>query len=256
MDREEAFLRAGSPAAPRPRRPERPGRRLIYLLLSLAAAIGAWRLASGPMFALSRIDVRGNVRSRTEEVLAGLEPWRGKNVLAMDLRAVAERVERLPWIERVTISKRLPDGLAVTVVERRPAALWRVEQELWWVDASGRVVAPFDARREREGSVILTGAREALPRAVSLLEVLRAEAPEYAVALSEITVLADGGFGMMDSIFRRPVRVLSQDAAGKIRALLAARGLLERRGWEARAIDLRFADRIVLVGAFGAGNAL
>jgi hypothetical protein len=52
------------------------------------------------------------------------------------------------------------------------------------------------------------------------------------------------------------VRVLSQDAAGKIRALLAARGLLERRGWEARAIDLRFADRIVLVGAYGAGNAL
>jgi cell division protein FtsQ len=174
----------------------------------------------------------------------------------MDLRAVAERVERLPWIERVTISKRLPDGLAVTVVERRPAALWRVERELWWVDASGRVVAPFDARREREGAVIVTGARSALPRAVSLLEVLRAEAPEYAAALSEITVLADGGFGMMDSIFRRPVRVLSQDAGEKIRALLAARGLLERRGWEARAIDLRFADRIVLVGAFGAGNAL
>jgi cell division protein FtsQ len=226
------------------------------LLLSLAAAIGAWRLASGEMFALSRIDVRGNVRTRTEDVLQSIEPWRGRNVLAMDLRALAERVERLPWIDRVTISKRLPDGLAVSVVERQPAALWRVAQELWWVDAFGRVVAPFDARREREGAVILTGGREALPRAVALLEVLRAEAPEYAAALSEITVLADGGFGMMDSIFRRPVRVLSQDAGEKIRALLAARGLLERRGWEARAIDLRFADRIVLVGAYGAGNAL
>jgi hypothetical protein len=104
--------------------------------------------------------------------------------------------------------------------------------------------------------VIVSGHRAALPRTVALLQVLRAEAPEYAEALSEITVLEDGGFGMMDSIFRRPVRVLSQDAAGKIRALLAARGLIERRGWEARAIDLRFADRIVLVGAFGAGNAL
>jgi cell division protein FtsQ len=227
------------------------------MLLVLAAGIvGTWRLTSGALFALSRIDVRGNLRTRTEEVLAAVEPWRGRNVLALDLAAVAERLEGLPWVERVTLSKRLPDGLAITIGERKPAALWRVSQELWWVDGAGRVVAPFDSRREREGAVIVTGNRAALPQAVALLEVLRAEAPEYAVALSEITVLADGGFGMMDSIFRRPVRVLSQDAAGKIRALLAARGLLERRGWEARAIDLRFADRIVLVGAFGAGNAL
>src|SRR5262249_25645531 len=43
--------------------------------------------------------------------------------------------------------------------------------------------------------------------------------------------LPDGGFGMMDSIFRKPVRVLRRDASEKIAALLAARGLMERRGW-------------------------
>jgi hypothetical protein len=46
------------------------------------------------------------------------------------------------------------------------------------------------------------------------------------------------------------------DASRKIRALLEARGFVENRGWEARAIDLRFADRIILVGAYGAGNRL
>jgi hypothetical protein len=61
---------------------------------------------------------------------------------------------------------------------------------------------------------------------------------------------------MMDSIFRRPVRVLREDASEKIRALLAARRFIESRGWEARAIDLRFADRIILVGAYGAGSSL
>jgi hypothetical protein len=61
---------------------------------------------------------------------------------------------------------------------------------------------------------------------------------------------------MMDSIFRRPVRVLRRDAPEKIGALMKARGLLESRGWEAQAIDLRFADRIVLVGAYGAGHSL
>ena len=61
---------------------------------------------------------------------------------------------------------------------------------------------------------------------------------------------------MMDAIFRRPVRVLRSDAPEKIRALLDARGFIESRGWEARAIDLRFADRVILVGAYGAGNRL
>jgi hypothetical protein len=95
-----------------------------------------------------------------------------------------------------------------------------------------------------------------LPEAVGLLGELRAALPHYVAALSEIASLPDGGFGMMDAIFRRPVRVLRADASEKVRALLEARGFVESRGWEARAIDLRFSDRIILVGAYGAGNRL
>jgi hypothetical protein len=104
--------------------------------------------------------------------------------------------------------------------------------------------------------VIVTGDRRMLPEAVGLLADLRAARPDYVAALSEIASLPDGGFGMMDAIFRRPVRVLRTDAPEKIRALFEARGFVESRGWEARAIDLRFADRIILVGAYGAGNRL
>ena len=95
-----------------------------------------------------------------------------------------------------------------------------------------------------------------IPEAVGLLDDLRAARPEYFSALSEIASLPDGGFGMMDAIFRRPVRVLRVDAPEKVRALLEARSFIESRGWEARAIDLRFADRVILVGAYGAGNRL
>jgi len=102
----------------------------------------------------------------------------------------------------------------------------------------------------------VSGDAQALPNLVGLLEDLRARVPDYYAALSEIDALPDAGFGMMDSIFRRPVRVLRRDASEKISALLAAQGLVESRGWEARAIDLRFADQIVLVGAYGAGNSL
>ena len=225
-------------------------------MLLLGSGFGLFRFVSGPRFALRRFDVAGNTRARTEEILEIAARWTGRNVLALDLAPMARRIAGHPWIERVTISKRFPDGLAIRVTERRAVALYRDETGFWWVGEGGNLIAAYDPRRDRTEYVILSGERRLLPEAVGLLADLRAARPDYVAALSEIASLPDGGFGMMDAIFRKPVRVLRADAPSKIRALLEARGFVESRGWEARAIDLRFADRIILVGAYGAGNRL
>lgn len=255
MDNEPLFLRRGQ-AVPRKRRPGRWMRLLVLLAVAAGAAAGLARFMGGSLFALSRFEITGNRRARTEEILAALEPFRSKNLILLDLAPAAVALAREPWVDRVTLAKRFPDGLRVSIEERRPVALFRQATQLWWVDDGGTPVAPYDGRAERGDYVILSGDRRELPELVALLEDLRAKRPDYFSALSEISALPEGGFGMMDSIFRRPVRVLRRDAAEKIRALLSVRGLLESRGWEARAIDLRFADRIVLEGAYGAGNSL
>jgi cell division protein FtsQ len=225
-------------------------------LVLLAVFGGAARFLAGPLFSVRRFEIAGNERSRTEEILHALEPWRGRNLVMLDLGPVAERLAREPWVERVTLSKRFPDGLAIRILERRPIALLRDQGRLVWLDAKGRTIATYDARSEPGEYVLVSGDVRSLPEIVGLIEDLREKRPDYFSALSEIAVLPDGGFGMMDSIFRRPFRVLRRDAVEKIGALLQARELIDRRGWEARAIDLRFADRIVLEGAYGAGNSL
>jgi cell division septal protein FtsQ len=253
--KESPFLRRPS-GAPRRRR-RRPTLRFLLVAAILAGAgFGFFRFTSGPRFALRRFDVSGNTRARTEEILEVAAHWTGRNLLALDLAPMAGRIAGHPWIERVTISKRFPDGLAIRVTERRAVALYRDETGFWWVAEAGNLIASYDPRRDRTQYVILSGERRLLPEAVGLLADLRAARPDYVAALSEIASLPDGGFGMMDAIFRKPVRVLRADAPTKIRALLQARGFVESRGWEARAIDLRFADRIILVGAYGAGNRL
>jgi len=254
-DKEPPFLRRPQAV---PRKRKRPGalRFAIVGVLALGACVGLAEFLAGPRFALARFSVSGNTRARTEEILGALSPWNGRNLVALDLAPVAARLAEQPWIERVTLAKRFPDGLAVRVSERRAIALYRDGERFWWVGAGGRLIAPYDPRRDRTEYVILSGEPRALPEAVSLLEDLRAARPEYFSALSEIASLPDGGFGMMDGIFRRPVRVLRDDAPEKIRALLEARSFIESRGWGAAAIDLRFADRVVLVGAYGAGNSL
>jgi cell division protein FtsQ len=251
----QAFLRRGT-VVPRRRKAGKTVRFALVLLLFAGVAIGLTRFFGGSLFSLQRIQVSGNRRARTEEILRAAERWRSANVVTLDLNRIARAIGSLPWVERVTLSKRLPDGLAIRVTERRAVALFREGSRLWWLSAEGRPIALYDPRADSADYVLVTGERRDLAEAVELLEDLRAAPADYFSALSEISALPDGGFGIMDSIFRRPVRVLRRDAPAKIRALLDARSFIESRGWEARAIDLRFADRIVLVGAYGAGNSL
>ena len=254
MDNEPLFLRRGR-AVPR-KKPRRWVRPLAIGLLAAATAVATARFLNGPRFALHRFEISGNERSRTEDLLKALEPWSSRNLVMLDLAPLAERLAREPWVERVTLAKRFPDGLSIRVAERRPIALLRARNRLVWLDARGHEIAAYDPRADRGEYVLVSADSRALPELVGLLEDLRSRLPEYFSALSEIDALPDGGFGMMDSIFRRPVRVLRRDAPEKIGALLKVRELIVSRGWEARAIDLRFADRIVLEGAYGAGSSL
>jgi cell division protein FtsQ len=253
--RNKAFLRRGT-IVPRRRKAGRVIRLLLVSLFGASAAAGVSRFLAGSLFSLQRIQVSGNRHARTEEILRAVEPWRSANLIALDLSPIARAIGVHPWVERVTLSKRLPDGLSIRVTERMPIALFREGSCLWWLSGDGRPIALYDPRADSTEYVLVSGDRRALSDAVGLLQDLRSAPHEYFSAVSEISALPDGGFGIMDSIFRRPVRVLRRDAPAKIRALLEARGFIESRGWEARAIDLRFADRIVLVGAYGAGNSL
>jgi cell division septal protein FtsQ len=255
VDERVAFLRRGR-VVPRQKRLSRVARWAIAGVCALAAALGVVRFFAGPLFALDRFEVSGNQRARTADLLSALSAFRGTNLVTLGLGRVADALAENPWVDRVTLSKRFPDKLTVRVIERRPVALLAEEGRLFWLDAAGRPIAAYDPRADPAEYVVVRGQRDALPEIVGLLEELRTRRPDYVAALSEISLLSEGGFGMMDSIFRRPVRVLRRDAPEKIGALMKARGLLESRGWEAQAIDLRFADRIVLVGAYGAGHSL
>jgi hypothetical protein len=46
----------------------------------------------------------------------------GTALLFVDTGAVARRVEKLPWIAQAKVKRELPNGLTITVVERRPVA--------------------------------------------------------------------------------------------------------------------------------------
>jgi cell division septal protein FtsQ len=229
---------------------------LIWVVLLAAGAAALARFLFSPALALSRFEIAGSHRARTRELLAAVSPDRGRNLLTLNLARVAAALEKVAWVDRVTVSKEFPDALKISLVERVPIALRRAGGRLYWLDRTGVVVAPYDPREEAGDYPVITAPDEQLPAAAELLRRIQEEVPQFAAVLSEIWSLPSGGFGMMDTIFRVPIAVSPSDAPNKIRALLSLREEIGSKGLAPRAIDLRFHRRIVLSGVFGSGRTI
>jgi cell division protein FtsQ len=61
----------------------------------------------------------------------------GRNVFFVPLNDRRRQLEKIPWIEKATVMRVLPDQLRISVVERTPVALVRHGQQIGLVDANG-----------------------------------------------------------------------------------------------------------------------
>jgi len=103
----------------------------------------AWGVTRSRIFDLRSLKVSGNVHVSSAEVarVAGLGPT--TNVLWLSSGAVAGRLKSDPWIRDVRISRTLPSGVSITVVERTPVAILAGSHLL--VSSDGVVLGPADA---------------------------------------------------------------------------------------------------------------
>ena len=58
----------------------------------------------------------------------------------VDVDAIRGRLLEFGWIKDARVSRRLPDGLVIDIVERRPAALWQNDEQLSLIDREGVVL--------------------------------------------------------------------------------------------------------------------
>jgi len=101
------------------------------------------RVAHAEVLHVSRIEVRGNERLPTADVLALLDGLRGQHVLAIDLERWRRRVLTSAWVEHAAVRRVLPATVEVLVEERRPMAIARVRADLYLVDPLGRVIDEY-----------------------------------------------------------------------------------------------------------------
>ena len=67
----------------------------------------------------------GRQRTSAGEIYRILEPYYGQNILAVDIAAIQQRLQSLPWVREATVTRHFPDRLRTHLVEHRPIALWQ-----------------------------------------------------------------------------------------------------------------------------------
>lgn len=92
-------------------------------------------------FGIQEISVTGHRYTTDQDIYAALALDQAGSLLRYDVTAARERIESLAWIDTASVVRVLPNRLAVTVTERRPAAVWHHNGRTALVDATGRVLA-------------------------------------------------------------------------------------------------------------------
>lgn len=125
----------------RRRRRRRGGFSLLYKLLAFFAICAAIVAAMAIFFKVDSVEVSGNSRYSAEEIISGANLHIGDNLFLINKFSAAEQItQKLPYISRVRISRKLPNTLCIEVEEN--AALLVVEQDgaEWLLSTGGKIV--------------------------------------------------------------------------------------------------------------------
>jgi cell division protein FtsQ len=134
-------------------------RRLLVLLLGLgmvALATGGWLLLHSRLLSVRVVQVEGSTHTSRAEIVSVAGLTHDPPMIDVNPGVVAARLERLPWVTRATVSRRWPDGVVVTVVERRPAAVMATSPTPTRTGATGSGPTPAEpwALVDRTGRVL------------------------------------------------------------------------------------------------------
>jgi cell division protein FtsQ len=209
-------------------------------------------------FNLSKVDVYGNHRLSTEEVIETTKVEKGVNLLDIDLESITQRLRHHPWIREGAVSRRFPGQLVVEIEERIPRGIVASEK-LYYIDENAKIftrILPGDL----VGLPLFTGIRpdelrsapkevqESLLSGLKLTELLDRSGSEISIKdIREINISHDDGL----TLKMNSGQVIIFGNSGfetKIARYERLKRFLKNRGqWRnARIINLDFEDRAIV----------
>jgi cell division protein FtsQ len=108
--------------------------------LTTAAYLQYSELAARAGFQVQRVEVTGMERVDQLKVYDLVLAEKDRAMPLVDIDKVRADLLQYGWIKDARVSRRLPDTLAVEIVERTPAAVWRHDGKFSLIDAQGAIL--------------------------------------------------------------------------------------------------------------------
>jgi cell division septal protein FtsQ len=218
-------------------------------VVAVPVAAAAWVLTS-PHFHLRTLEISGTDRVPRQWIGERVAPLRGRHLLRLSLAELESELADHPWIAGVAMRKRLPDTLAVRVVERRPAALLRRADGLYYIDAAGRLIDRYEPESGPADLLLVSippeGERWLAPALAAAAEFVRLE-PEWGRELSEVELAGESDLRFYTAALPFALVLGIGGIEPGLRRLRRYLPEVRQRLLPAAAIDLRFSGRIVAV---------
>lgn len=129
---------------------------------ALAVLVLTWAVVRPEQMVVEQVVFEGNGHATDAQLRHLADVRNGVLLWQVDLGAVANGVQRHPWVAAAEVERSFPHSLVVRVTEREPVALLAFGDALFYVDASG---APFlEADSSALDFPIVTGVGPALEK--------------------------------------------------------------------------------------------
>lgn len=170
---------------------------LIYATAVLAAlaALALW-LSRSPMFRIHDVRIQGELeRVNAQTLRSHVEPRLRDSFFGVDLGAVRDAFETVPWVRRASVRRVWPDRLVVTLEEHQAAALWQDdEREDRLVNRQGEVFTANVGDVEDESLPTFGGPEGSAPAMLSLYRRLQPLLAAHEMQLEQLQLSPRGSW--------------------------------------------------------------
>jgi len=135
-------------------------RSLMRALVAGGVLLAVWIAFFSPLLAVREIALSGAKRTTAEDIARVVDLDSSNNLLLLRADEVEAAVKKLPWVKSVSVDRKLPGTVKLTVTERSPAMAVALGEQRYLIDRRGRVLSPTESA---EGLPVLAGLQESLP---------------------------------------------------------------------------------------------
>lgn len=160
----------------------------LYRFLAVIAVLAAVIAACVIFFRINHVSVQGNTRYTAEEIVQASGLKTGDNLVAISKGQIASAIRtQLPYVESVSIYRKLPDGVEITVRERVAVASLDSGSGRWLISSQGKLLEPA----EDHPVITIRGLKAQSPYAGGNVEVKEEDANTLDHVLALLTALEE-----------------------------------------------------------------